>query len=110
MDALFVFPDFVNNKYRATVIDAVLTHRWPCMAQDQPFVEAGCLLFYYTDWLELRRRAAAYVDKIFKGAKPADLPVEQPSRFQLIVNLKTAGALGLTLPQSILGFADRLIE
>ena len=80
------------------------------MTNDEGFLRAGCLLFYYTNWQELRRRAAGYVDKIFKGAKPADLPVEQPSRFQLIVNLKTADALGLTVPQSILGFADKVIE
>ena len=74
------------------------------------FVERGALLYYYTDWLELRRRAAGYVDKIFKGAKPGELPVEQPSRFEFIVNLKTAHALGLTIPLSLLDFADKVIE
>jgi len=108
-DALFVFSDFVNIRYRNAVIGSVLS-RWPCMTNDEPFLRDGFLLFYYTDWQELRRRAASYVDKIFKGAKPADLPVEQPSRFQLIVNLKTADALGLTIPRSILGFADKVIE
>jgi putative ABC transport system substrate-binding protein len=80
------------------------------MYQDKAFVEDGGLLSYYTDWLELRRQAAIYVDKVLKGAKPADLPVEQPSRFELVINLKTAAALGLTLPQSILGMADTVIE
>jgi len=109
-DALFVSPDFVNGKYQSAISDFVSTNRLPCMCQNRPLVEAGCLLYYYTDFFALRRRAAAYVDKIFKGTKPADLPVEQPSKFQLIVNLKTARALGLTVPQSILAGADELIE
>ena len=65
---------------------------------------------YYTNFNDLRRQSADYVDKIFKGAKPADLPVQQPSRFELLVNLKTATMLGLTIPQSILAFADRVID
>jgi len=109
-DAVFVFADFVNNKYRSAIINTVLTHRFPCMAQAPFYVENGCLLFYFTDWLELRRRAAVYVDKILRGTKPADLPVEEPTKFQLIVNLKTAEALGLTIPQSVLALADKVIE
>jgi ABC-type uncharacterized transport system substrate-binding protein len=110
-DSLYVFSDFVNIKYQNAVIGTVLSRRWPCMTNDpEIFRRADCLLFYYTDWQELRRRAAGYVDKIFKEAKPADLPVEQPSRFELIVNLKTAHALGLTIPQAMLGFADKVIE
>jgi len=65
---------------------------------------------YYTNFNDLRRQSADYVDKIFKGAKPADLPVQQPSRFELLVNLKTVTMLGLTIPQSILAFADRVID
>ena len=74
------------------------------------WVEAGCLLQYATSTEENFRRAATYVDKILKGAKPADLPVEQPTRFELIINRKTAQALGLTIPQSILISADMVID
>jgi putative ABC transport system substrate-binding protein len=110
VDALFVFPEFVNTKYEKAILDFASANRLPSMCQETSFVERGLLLYYYTDWSELRRRAAAYVDKIFKGAKPADLPVEQPSRFEFIVNMKTAEALGLTIPRSVLALADKVIE
>ena len=109
-DALFVFPEFVNNKYEKAILDFASANRLPSMCQETSFIERGGLLYYYTNWSELRRRAAAYVDKIFKGAKPADLPVEQPSRFEFIVNMKTAEALGLTIPRSVLALADKVIE
>ena len=73
-------------------------------------IQRGALLHYYTDTLALRRRAAAFVDKVIKGANPGDLPVEQPSKFEFIVNLKTARSLGLTVPPAILAFADQVIE
>jgi putative ABC transport system substrate-binding protein len=80
------------------------------MYQDTLYTDIGGLISYYTNWLGLRRRAAVYVGKIIKGAKPADLPVEEPTTFELVVNLKAAKALGLAIPQSILTRADEVIE
>jgi len=90
--------------------ELALKHRLPSMFQVRYNVEAGGLMSYAPDLLDLTRRSATYIDKILKGAKPADLPVEQASRYQLVINLKTAAALGLTIPPSILARADEVIE
>jgi len=109
-DGLFVFPNFINGKHRKLILDFAETHRLPTMFQDADFVAAGGLMSYYSHWPALRQRAAVYVDKILKGARPADLPVEQPTKFQLVINLKTAKSLGLTIPASLLTRADDVIE
>ncbi len=95
---------------RDLIAELGLRNRLPVMGHFKPIVQAGGLMSYGVDLNDLFRRAAGYVDKILKGAKPADLPVEQPTKFQLVVNLKTAKALGITLSPSILSRADEIIE
>jgi putative ABC transport system substrate-binding protein len=85
-------------------------HRLPCMAADRSYAEAGCLMSYGSSLTDDFRRGATYVDKIFKGAKPSDLPVEEPTKYELIINAKTAKALGLKIPQSLLVSADEVIQ
>jgi putative ABC transport system substrate-binding protein len=96
--------------HRKVVIDLAAAHRIPAIYEFQVFVEPGGLMSYGVDFSEMQRRAAGYVDRILKGAKPADLPIEQPTKFSLVINLKTAKALGLTIPPSLLGRADEVIH
>ena len=96
--------------YRKRIAELAVKHRLPTVVGLREYVEAGSLASYGTDYPDLFRRAAVYVDKILKGAKPADLPIEQPTKFELVINLKTAKALGLTIPQSLLGRADEVIQ
>jgi putative ABC transport system substrate-binding protein len=109
-DALYTFPNSINGAHTRAILNFAATNRLPTMFVDRDPVEAGGLMSYSVNWLDLRRRAAVFVDKILKGAKPADLPVEDPTKFEFVINLKTAKALGLTLPQSILIRADEVIQ
>jgi putative ABC transport system substrate-binding protein len=95
---------------RQFLAELAIKYRLPTMFAVRDHVEAGGLMSYGPDYSELVRRGAVYVDKILRGAKPADLPVEQPTKFELVINLKTAKALGLTIPPSVLGRADYVIE
>jgi putative ABC transport system substrate-binding protein len=99
-----------TRQHRARILDFMARNAIPCMYEDGRFVEEGGLMSYGPNVPDLFRRAAVYVDKIIKGAKPADLPVEQPTKFELVINLKTAKALGLTVPDSVIVGADKVIE
>jgi putative ABC transport system substrate-binding protein len=109
VDAVVVFPDGMFSARAPLIIALVARHRLPTMYGDREFAEAGGLMAYGVNFSDMNRHGASFVDKILKGAKPADLPVEQPRKFDLVINLKTAKALGLTIPQSILVRADELI-
>ena len=109
-DALIVLSDATLNSVRGEITRLAAEKRLPAMYEAREFVEAGGLVSYGPNISIMTYRAAAYVDKIIKGAKPADLPIEQPSRFELYFNLKTAKALGLTIPPALLARADEAIE
>jgi len=108
--ALTVLPSNMLNTERRRLADLAAKSRLPAVYQLREYVDAGGLMAYGANLADLNRRAATYVDKILKGAKPDDLPVEQPTKFELVVNLKTAKALGLTIPPSVLGRADDIIQ
>src|SRR5262245_61282044 len=110
VDGLIVFTGFVGLQYRERVVAFAAQQRVPAIYQFREFVETGGLMSYGASLVEWYHRAATYVDKILKGAKPADLPIEQPTKFELVINQKTANALGLTIPQSVLLQADQVIE
>jgi putative tryptophan/tyrosine transport system substrate-binding protein len=109
-DALVVLPDGLINSHRKQIVDFATARRLPGMYPYREFVDAGGLMSYAPSYVDLFRRAAVYVDRILKGTKPADLPVEQPTKFELVLNMKTAQALGLALPPSILFQADEVIK
>ena len=108
--ALTVLPSNMFNTERRRLVDLAAKNRLPAVYQFREYVDAGGLMAYGANLADLNRRAATYVDKILKGAKPADLPIEQPTKFELIINLKTAKALGLTIPQALLLRADEVIQ
>ena len=109
-DGLLVLPDRVLFTYRASIVRFMVKSRIPGMFPFREFAEEGGLMAYGPDYTDMYRRAATYVDKILKGAKPAELPIEQPTKFEMVVNLKAAKALGLTIPRSILLQANAVIQ
>jgi putative ABC transport system substrate-binding protein len=109
-DALYVATTGVFFRERAQIAQLAVNHRLPAVSTFREFAEAGGLMSYGANLPDMFRRAAIYVDKILKGAKAGDLPLEQPTKFELVINLKTAKALGLTMPPSLLQRADQVIE
>src|SRR5262244_3120970 len=97
-------------RYPKRIADLAIKRRLPSMCEGSDYIEAGCLVSYSSNDTENYRRAAYYVDKILKGTKPADLPVEQPTKFEFVINLKTAKQIGLAVPQSVLYRADRVVK
>ncbi|MGH7389473.1 MAG: ABC transporter substrate-binding protein [Candidatus Rokuibacteriota bacterium] len=109
-DALITLPGPVIELHSEHVVDMAAKNRLPAIYPTREFVEAGGLMSYGPDRVDLNRRAATYVDRLLKGAKPAELPIEQPTKFELVINLQTAKALGLTIPRSLLLRADRIVD
>ena len=107
---MFVYSNPFTYSERAEIARLATVSGVPAVYEEREFVDAGGLLSYGPNVAVLYRRAAIYVDRILKGAKPGDLPVDQPTKFELVINLKTAKALGLTIPPSVLGRADHVIE
>ena len=109
-DALLILADPLTTSQRLRIVEFAAEEKLPAMYEVSQFVDAGGLMSYGPNTDKVVSRAAIYVDKILKDAKPGDLPIEQPDRFELVINLKTAKALGITIPQSILLQADRVIQ
>jgi putative ABC transport system substrate-binding protein len=109
-EALVILESSLYFLHRKTLLSAAAKHRWPTIASTKDYAEAGGVIAYGADYSDNCRRSAAYVDKILKGAKPADLPVQQPTKFEFVINLKAARAMGLPIPQAMLLRADRVIE
>ncbi len=109
-DALLMANDLVFNQNRKRIAELALKHRLPTIAQRPVFAEAGGLMSYGSSLQDMWRRAATMVDKILKGAKPADIPVERPRKFNLVINLKTAKKLGITIPPELLLQATKVIK
>jgi putative tryptophan/tyrosine transport system substrate-binding protein len=109
-DALFSVADRLITSQRKKILEFAAKNKIPTMFDSQLAVNAGALMSYGPSRAEVSRRAAVFVDKILKGTKPADLPIEQPMKFELVINLKTAKELGLTIPPNVLARADRVIK
>jgi putative ABC transport system substrate-binding protein len=109
-DAVLTLGNSFLNAHRKEIADLGIRSRLPAMYYASEFVESGGLMFYGVDFPDLFRRAAVYVDKILKGTKPADLPVEQPTKFELVINLKAAKQISLTIPPNVLARADKVIR
>ena len=109
-DGLLVLGNPTLNAQRKQIVDLAVKHRLPATYSRPEYIDAGGLMYYGTNYPELYRRAATYVDKILKGAKPSELPVEQPKKFEFIVNLKAAKQIGVTIPPNVLVRADKVIR
>jgi putative ABC transport system substrate-binding protein len=107
---IIVLPAPITNTYRKQIVALAAKSRLPAIYGLREYVDAGGLIAYGPNIPEMHRRAAVYVDKILKGAKPAELPVEQPTKFDFVINLKTAKQIGLTIPPNVLARADRVIK
>jgi putative ABC transport system substrate-binding protein len=110
VNALIVNRDALTASYMSRIAELAVRHRLPSMNEDRPYVEVGGLMSYSANDADQFKRAAYYVDKILRGAKPADLPVEQPTKFELVINLKTAKQIGITIPPNVLAKADKVIR